>query len=380
MASRIDSPDSARGRGPGLGRTLASGWALARAAFRQQIGVPSPTLLILEPTLRCNSTCVTCYNLDLLNAPGGELSVAAATQLASELPDLVVLMLSGGEPMLHPDLPGFVAAFATRCPLSFVSIPTNGVLPDRVEAVTDALCARVSAHVVVNLSIDGLYDQHDAIRRVPGNFERIGETYERLVGLARRHANLHVSANTCVCAHNRGDWQRIVDWVRERWPAVEGRSICVVRTPGTPDADIDAAAFLAENAGTLSALTADRPRFRLGLTGRLSRRFWRAYYAEAHRFRTGLPRRWTCSAGTGGALYVDGFGNAHPCELLPASGKAIGPAGTLTTLLRSPAARAERRRIAQRLCSCDHSCFHQHSAFTELRNFPQWLRPPARRP
>jgi MoaA/NifB/PqqE/SkfB family radical SAM enzyme len=332
-----------------------------------------PTMLIVEPTLRCDAGCPACYNRALLNAEGATLDVRAAAGIAASLPDLAVLMLGGGEPTLHPDLPGFVAAFARHTPARYLNLPTNGLRPDGIAAVVDEVCRVFPGEVAVGLSIDGVGPRHDAVRGRAGNFDRLCETYARIVALRGRHPNLHLSANTCISGLNADDMSAVVQWVRGRWPAVEGHSISVVRSPGHESARFDAAGFLRSHGTFLAREAMHRRGYRVGPVGHLARVFWHAYYDEALRHHEGAPRRWRCPA-LDGAIYVDAFGAVHACELRAPIGRLAADGTGLTGLLDGPRATAERARIRHRECSCDHGCFMQHGAFTDPRNVGLWLR------
>lgn len=358
-------------------RSLHVYFDVARSVLRSKLarmrGRTSPTMLIIEPTLRCNSRCRACFNRANLDAEGATLDVRSAESIASALPDLAVLLLGGGEPSLHPDLPGFVAAFARRSSVRYLNLPTNGLLPDRIADVVNGVCGAFQGDVAVGLSIDGIGARHDAVRGVDGNFDRLCETYARVCALRARHANLHISANTCVSGLNFGEYRGVLAWTRQHWPAIEGHSITMVRSPGDESVRFDAAAFLRTEGPWLAREALRRDGYRVGPAGHLARVFWGAYYAEALRHHEGAPRRWHCT-GLDGTLYIDARGGVHACEPRQPIGQLAADGCGLAELLGSAAANAERTRIRRRECSCDHGCFLQHSAFTNARNAGFWPR------
>ena len=122
-------------------------------------------IVTLLPFSRCNCRCAMCDIWKEKNSTA--LSRHDVEQL---LPDLVRLrtkrvVLSGGEPLMHPDLFGLVA------PLKEAGIGltllSSGLLLERFAASV----ADTFDDVVV--SLDGPAAVHDAIRGVPGAFERL---------------------------------------------------------------------------------------------------------------------------------------------------------------------------------------------------------------
>ena len=65
-----------------------------------------------------------------------------------------VLQLSGGEPLLHPELPRIID-YCKTLPIKFVTINTNGLELLKSESLTDAL-ARRKSRLEINFQMDGL--------------------------------------------------------------------------------------------------------------------------------------------------------------------------------------------------------------------------------
>jgi MoaA/NifB/PqqE/SkfB family radical SAM enzyme len=133
-------------------------------------------LVIFYPTSRCNSRCVSC---DWWRSSGaGDLTLGEIAQLADSLPALGtrVVVFSGGEPLLRPEM--FEAARLFRERGIALHLLTSGVLLDRsAEEV-----ARYFARVVI--SLDGATEaSYQAIRGVAAL-----TTVERGVARLRRMA------------------------------------------------------------------------------------------------------------------------------------------------------------------------------------------------
>ena len=125
--------------------------------------------VLLELTYACNLDCFFCYN-DLAQR-GERLSREDYFALLDDLAHMQVLnlVLSGGEPLAHPD---FWAIGARARELGFVvRVKSNG------HALGPTLARRLKDEVdpfVVDLSIHGASaETHDRQTRVPGSFERL---------------------------------------------------------------------------------------------------------------------------------------------------------------------------------------------------------------
>lgn len=146
----------------------------------------APYLVALNLTRRCNLRCAHCY-LDAGargNADPEELTTAEACALIDDiagLSDETMVVLSGGEPLLRPDLER-IAAHAAGLGLMVV-VGTNGM------ALTERRVAALRQAGVqgVGISVDSLDPgRHDDFRGLPGGFARTMDGIDacRTVGLA----------------------------------------------------------------------------------------------------------------------------------------------------------------------------------------------------
>jgi MoaA/NifB/PqqE/SkfB family radical SAM enzyme len=115
----------------------------------------------------------------------------------------VYMTFTGGEPFLRSDLDDLVVAAYEECRPAYITIPTNGLLSDRVIERVDRMCrAAPRSQIGINLSLDGIGEEHDEIRGVPGNWRRALETWQRLKELQKERANLVLSVHTVVSRFN----------------------------------------------------------------------------------------------------------------------------------------------------------------------------------
>ena len=117
---------------------------------------------------RCNLTCKHCYAQSADHDYAGELSTSEVYGVMDDLRayGVPVLILSGGEPLLRPDI--FEIAHRSKAMGFYTSLSTNGTLIDTPMA--DRI-AEVDFDYV-GISLDGLRDTHDKFRRLQGAFDR----------------------------------------------------------------------------------------------------------------------------------------------------------------------------------------------------------------
>ena len=128
---------------------------------------PPGPVVIWNLIRRCNLTCLHCYSISADKDFPGELSTEEVFEVMDDLKAfrVPVLILSGGEPLLRPDI--FEISARAKAMGFYVGLSTNGTLID------EALIDRVAAigYDYVGISIDGLRETHDRFRRKTGAFD-----------------------------------------------------------------------------------------------------------------------------------------------------------------------------------------------------------------
>jgi radical SAM protein with 4Fe4S-binding SPASM domain len=147
----------------------------------KDLSVRSPTLssVFLHITTRCNLSCSHCY---IASPSNNDLPVSLIFRLIDEMQEshCASVTLSGGEPLLHPEIRALLGYAAPKVKLQLL---TNGTLIDREWA--EFLAQTISS---IQISVDGsTQETHDAIRG-NGTFDRAMRAVECLqnAGLAER--------------------------------------------------------------------------------------------------------------------------------------------------------------------------------------------------
>jgi len=147
--------------------------------------IDCPRVLMFSVTYRCNAKCKMCNIWDMESGP--DLSVSDLDRILSDqflAYSLQFVNLTGGECFLREDLVDLVKVLVDRCPnLITIELASNGFLTDRIlKATGKMIAATLPSNIMlsIGLSFDGVGPVHDEVRGVPGGFERMVETLERL--------------------------------------------------------------------------------------------------------------------------------------------------------------------------------------------------------
>ncbi len=130
-------------------------------------GAPAGPVVIWNLIRRCNLTCKHCYSISADIDFPGELSTEEVYAVMDDLKayGVPVLILSGGEPLLRPDI--FEISRRAKAMGFYVGLSTNGTLigEDNIDAIAGV------GYDYVGVSLDGIGATHDAFRRKEGAFE-----------------------------------------------------------------------------------------------------------------------------------------------------------------------------------------------------------------
>jgi hopanoid biosynthesis associated radical SAM protein HpnH len=145
-----------------------------------------PLVLMLEPTHRCNLNCAGCDRIRLYGKePTDDLSLRQCIEAAKESKAPVVT-ITGGEPMLYPELPRLIDGLLRL--KRHIYLCTNGLLADPfIEEF------RPTPKLTLNFHLDGMEETHDRITNKPGTFKRVVETIKKA-----KQKGFRVSTNTSI--------------------------------------------------------------------------------------------------------------------------------------------------------------------------------------
>lgn len=158
-------------------------------------------------TFGCNFRCSFCHNYDLMGDHTDRVQKPISAQtffkfLESRVDKLDGVCISGGEPTLHEDLPGFIEKIKK---LGFlVKLDTNGTNPEMLQKlIKDKLVDYVAMDIKAPLQ------KYTQIAEVPVNQLKVQKSVQIIKSLARYEFRTTVVNNL----HSKTDLIEIIDWI-----------------------------------------------------------------------------------------------------------------------------------------------------------------------
>ena len=326
--------------------------------------------LFLFVTSTCNSLCRTCFYWEELNQ-GRDLSFEQIERLSRTAPPFHKLWLSGGEPFLRKELAEIIELFYVNNGVRHVNLPTNGLLPQKLDAVITQVLERCPELAIdLNFSLDGLANTHDALRGVPNNFEKTLATLEMASAKWKDVRRLRRNVVSCITTENYRELVALgVKLLRQQ--ELDGHYFEIVRgDPMDPELkrlSRDELAALHRRLMGFHERYADRIFSHLrGATRRLARAYYLGhikFHFQLHQQNHCGNKAWpmACTAGQT-TIVIDHDGHFRSCELRGKLGRLQDFDFDLSAALRSQLMQDEIADIPRARCWCTHSCWIHTSA------------------
>jgi heme d1 biosynthesis radical SAM protein NirJ len=163
---------------------------------------PPGPVVIWNLIRRCNLACQHCYSISADVDFPGELTTPEIEATMDDLRafGVPVLVLSGGEPLLHPDI--FAISRRAKAMGFYVGLSTNGTLID------EALLPKIAeiGYDYIGISLDGIAATHERFRRKAG-------AYDASLGAVRllRAAGIKVGLRFTLTQNNAHDLPALLD-------------------------------------------------------------------------------------------------------------------------------------------------------------------------
>ncbi len=174
----------------------------------KSIGLPHlmPINYTVSLLYECNSRCSTC---NIWKKKSKQLTVEEYRKIFKKIGHSPYwITFSGGEPFLRKDISEIVTTIYDVSKPKIINIPTNGILTKKIiDSVKTIASHCKKSQLVINLSIDAIGKDHDDIRNVPGNYEKVIRTYKALKNL--KLTNLSVGIHTVISNYNVGNFSNI---------------------------------------------------------------------------------------------------------------------------------------------------------------------------
>jgi len=327
-----------------------------------------PTFLLLHLTDRCNCRCTMCHiwkKKEITDIPLSEYKRIFRDPLWKKLR---ILSLTGGEPFLRTDLKDVVQLAIESFPhLERISLPSNGLLTRRIVETTREIMEILPGRIYfkIGISLDGPGEVHDAMRGVPGAFQKAVQTIRELQKIP--HPNFGVGILALFAPEN-------IPALRETDKIFDSLTDQISWTL------ISQSEFFGNLEEENEIYSSREKEEILGfIRGELIPRFPEKAYLY-HKYRDHLlkkRRTYPCLAGYRSS-YIDGQGNLLPCHYLGkefAFTNVLEEKGGLERAWFSKEARELRKRMEKNpYCrNCSNNCDSRNLIQEDFWNFFSYL-------
>lgn len=335
-----------------------------RWAHATDTAPPLPINLTYSVTNLCNSKCLSCniwrFYRDEPQKFKEELKLDEVERVFRSFGHVYFFNISGGEPFLRTDLEEIVRLACIHLTPKVIHCPTNVLCPKRVLMGTRKILEIIREHApgtpfTIKPSYDGIGPEHDRIRGVKGNFDRLLESVAGLKELKKEFPNLHLGLGTVISQYNIKDLPEISDFAlklgvdtyisevaEER---TEMKNSASGMTPSADDYERAIQPFKRKIQETLPSLR--------GLA-RITQTLRTLYYDLTVKILREKKQVIPCYGGISNA-HMNPYGDIWPCAILgyeKPMGNVREYGYDFPTLWRSEAAQEVRRFIAAGKCAC----------------------------
>lgn len=176
----------------------------------------TPIYVIFFVTSFCNAKCKMCFNWKNIDKAKQkqELKLDEIKKIFGNFSSIQQLTLSGGEPFLRDDLPEMLEFISQKNDAQMITIPTNGILTDRIFEQTKSILNSIKkdTHLRISLSVEDIGEKHDKIVQVKGAFKKVLNTYHKLHSLLDSYKNLNIDIGICCSKYNKKNMKKILEY------------------------------------------------------------------------------------------------------------------------------------------------------------------------
>ena len=303
--------------------------------------------LILHVTNNCNFRCQHCF-IDF--SPKKDLKLEEYQKLGKDVGDLFWLDIAGGEPFLRNDLAQIIASFNAKV----IQIPSNGSLPERMRKQITLLRQLTKAEIVISLSIDGLEERHDKIRKQKGSYKQLWQTFDIL-----KQMGVSIKINTVLNQENAEEIIELMEEVRAKSP--QFHSIILLRgEPLNPTYGLPSYEKLEELRPKIFSIWKTYNYGKTGLIAKILSKYhqylWNSSILTLKEKTQIIP----CLAGSAHSV-VWGDGKVSCCEMLESVGSIKEK--SWQEIIKSETYQTQLQSIKNKECFCTHNCAMFDSVF-----------------
>ncbi len=152
------------------------------AKYYRNVFQKRPVSVNLEVTKRCNAKCDFCDYWKTTK----ENAIDDYGPIVKKI-DPMMCTITGGEPLLRPNLPEIIQNIKKAVPVCYMAMVTNGALLtlEKAKALQEAGMNQIS------ISVDYIDNRHDTSRGIPGLWKHISDILPKLPALGFDQVNMN---------------------------------------------------------------------------------------------------------------------------------------------------------------------------------------------
>lgn len=178
-----------------------------------------PSYLIFFTTNKCEARCKHCFYWKDTNQNISELTIDEITEFARILGPMLQITITGGSPELRTDLYEIVYSYIKYCSPLNITLCSNGNYPEILyETAKKLLSDFKNLHLTIDISLDGLNEEHDSIRGINGLFKNVIQSYSLLKDLKNDYPNFRLGCGLVVSGINVGTAFETAAWAINNLP------------------------------------------------------------------------------------------------------------------------------------------------------------------
>lgn len=320
-------------------------------------------------TYRCNSRCITCNIWKKYREHPEqreyELTLHEIKKIFNDsqfLKNLTTINLTGGEPFLREDFAALCGFFIKKYPDAGIITNTNALSTSLVfNELKEIVEKHQPRNLSISISLDGIGETHDAIRGMPGNYERV---LVLINALQKELPTIHVGVSFTIVPENYKDILKVYALSQERGIHFDCQ---FGHISGCYYANADDArqfswdrAALEEVEESIHVIIDDCKKRERSLSDKMTVYF----LLHMMRYHKQQKRELTCYSGVA-SCFIDPYGNIFPCVMLDHRWGNAKDGFDVVWL--SDRAKQSRKFINDKRCACWTPC----ETYNSLMNNPK---------
>ncbi len=181
-----------------------------------------PLNVTIAVTNKCTSLCKTC-NLGRIylknpKIANNDLTLEEYKKIFRDIGknNVYWFVFSGAEPFMRNDLVDVCKSAYDYCKPNVIVLPTNSLPSNIVSRVKELLEHCRGTIINVNLSLDGVGKDHDEVRGIKGNFEKVIGLFSELKQLKKEYKNFELNIHTVISKFNSDKINELHNFVKEK--------------------------------------------------------------------------------------------------------------------------------------------------------------------